>query len=137
MKNREQNILGKNIISYYMAEHNDTGKKGEDLAASFLEKNGYSILEKNWLSKNFELDIVAKKGDTLFVIEVKTRQSNYLGEPQEWVSKKKQQQIIKGANAYVIFSKLDIEVQFDIITVIIKGDQHLIHHIQDAFYARL
>ena len=74
-----------------MAEHIETGKKGEHIAAGFLQQNGYNILEKNWTNKKFELDIVAKKGNTLFIVEVKTRHSNYLGEPEEWVSKTKQQ----------------------------------------------
>ncbi len=120
-----------------MAEHIDTGKKGEYIAASFLQQNGYNILEKNWTNKKFELDIVAKKGNTLFIVEVKTRHSNYLGEPEEWVSKTKQQHLVKGANAFVEYFNLDIDVQFDIITVVLNGDKHLVHHIQDAFYARL
>ena len=120
-----------------MAEHIDTGKKGENIAVVFLEQKGYQIIEKNWTNKKFELDIVAKKDNTLYVIEVKTRHSNYLGEPQEWVSKVKQQHLVKGANAYVLLHNLDIEVQFDIVTVILQGEKHLVYHIEDAFYARL
>lgn len=120
-----------------MAEHNDTGRKGEELASKYLEEKGYTILDKNWSRQQFELDIVAQKGSTLIVAEVKTRQSNYFGEPEEWVTKAKQQKLIKGANAYVLINKLDLEVQFDIISIILKGDNHKIHHIEDAFYARL
>lgn len=120
-----------------MAEHNLTGTKGEVLAAEFLKKKGYQILETNWTNKKYELDIIAQKGNTLFVIEVKTRTGNYFGEPEEWVTKSKQENLIRGANSYILKNDLDVEVQFDIVSIILKGENHTIHHIEDAFYARL
>ena len=57
-----------------MAEHNELGKLGEELATQFLTEKGYEILEKNWRNKHKEIDIVAKDGNELVIVEVKTRQ---------------------------------------------------------------
>ena len=64
-----------------MAEHNDLGKLGEELAVDFLEKNGYEIIETNWTFQKAEVDIIAKKDAILAVIEVKTPSSLYYGLP--------------------------------------------------------
>ncbi len=120
-----------------MAEHNDTGTKGEQLAAEFLEKKGYTILETNWRFNHLEADIIAKQAKTLVVAEVKTRRSNYFGEPETFVTKQKQKNLIKAANEYVERYKLDVEVRFDIISIILGNNQMKINHIEDAFYATL
>ncbi|HET6242922.1 MAG: YraN family protein [Bacteroidetes bacterium] len=118
-----------------MAEHNITGKKGEEMALEYLLSKGFSIIEKNWIYKKFEIDIIAQQNKTLVVAEVKTRSGNYFGEPEAWVTRIKQKQLVKGAEAYVLQKKLDLEVRFDIITVLfsIKGEPK-IQHIEDAFY---
>ncbi len=120
-----------------MAEFHETGKKGEEIAVSFLKQHGYSILEKNWRSGSAEIDIIAKKDDFIIVIEVKTRRTDYFGEPEEFVTKAKQKQLVKAADSYVLKNKLENEVRFDIISVLFKGKDHAIHHIEDAFYPAL
>jgi putative endonuclease len=117
-----------------MAEHNDTGAKGEKLAASFLEKKGYSVLETNWRFKNLEADIIATITKTLVIAEVKTRKSNYFGEPETFVTKQKQKNLIKTAEEYIERNKLDLDVRFDIISIILGDHQTKINHIEDAFY---
>ncbi|MBA3900245.1 MAG: YraN family protein [Bacteroidetes bacterium] len=121
-----------------MAEHNETGKKGEQLAAEFLEQSGFQVLELNWAYQKYEIDIIAQKGDTLIVAEVKTRSGNYYGEPEAWVTKVKQKNLIKGAEAYIITNNLDLDVRFDILSIILpdKGEPK-IHHTEDAFYPLL
>ena len=89
-----------------MAEHNDLGKLGEELAVDFLEKNGYEILETNWTFQKAEVDIIALKNNVLAVIEVKTRSSIDFGLPQEFVKPKKIQLLVKAINEYVIFNDL-------------------------------
>jgi putative endonuclease len=118
-----------------MAEHNDTGKKGEQLAVDFLKSAGYQVLEINWNFKKYEVDIIARQNESLIIAEVKTRSGNYFGEPEAWVTKVKQKNLIKGAEAYILLNNLDLEVRFDIISVILpqKGEPK-IHHIEDAFY---
>lgn len=119
-----------------MAQHNDLGKKGELLAAEYLQKNGYIILEKNWFFQKAEIDILAQKENTLAVIEVKTRSSNYFGEPQSFVSKQKIKLLIKAVDAFVSNKKLDIDVRFDIIAItgLKNKEDFKIEHIENAFY---
>ena len=117
-----------------MAEHNQTGTTGEELAASFLEKKGYSVLEKNWRFGHEEIDILASNDSILVVAEVKTRKSNFFGEPEEFVTRQKQKHLIKAANAYMEKNNLDLEVRFDIISIILSGNEQKIFHIEDAFH---
>jgi putative endonuclease len=120
-----------------MAEHNDLGKKGEELAVGYLEKKGYLILEKNWRQWRNEIDIIAMDGKFLVVIEVKTRQSNFFGEPETAVTRDKQKTLIRAANAYVRYKNIQSEVRFDIVSVLIAKSSEQIHHIEDAFYPTL
>lgn len=117
-----------------MAEHNDLGKLGEDLAVEFLLKNGYEILETNWTFQKAEIDIIAKKENTLAIIEVKTRSSIDFGLPQDFVKPKKIQLLVKAVNEYVISNNLDFEVRFDIIAIHKEGQNFSIEHLIDAFY---
>lgn len=116
-----------------MALHNETGKKGEELAVKYLLDNGYSVLETNWRFKKSEIDIIALKNNELIFVEVKTRSSNYFEEPEQSVTLKKQKQIFIGANEYAQSYDDDIDLRFDIITVMIKPNTD-IKHIKDAFY---
>jgi len=117
-----------------MAEHNELGALGEELAVEFLEKNGYEILETNWTFQKAEVDIIAKKDTVLAVIEVKTRSSIEFGLPQDFVKPKKIQLLVKAINEYVISNDLDLEVRFDIIAIQKENKGFLIEHIEDAFY---
>jgi putative endonuclease len=71
-----------------MADHNDLGKLGEELAVDFLQQNGYEILETNWVFQKAEIDIIAQKENILAVVEVKTRSSIEFGLPQDFVKPK-------------------------------------------------
>lgn len=116
-----------------MFDPHDLGKTGEDLAAEYLIKKGYQILERNWRSGHKEIDILALKDDTLVVVEVKTRKTNDYGEPDIAVGAYKQQMLIWAADAYVRFKNLDVDVRFDIISIILNGTDQTIEHIEDAF----
>jgi putative endonuclease len=72
----------------------------------------------------------------LVIAEVKTRKSNYFGEPETFVTKQKQKNLIKTAHEYIERNKLDLEVRFDIISVIMSGNGS-VNHIEDAFYPTL
>ena len=117
-----------------MADHNDLGKLGEELAVEFLEKNGYSILETNWTFQKAELDIIAQKENILAVIEVKTRSSIEFGLPQDFVKPQKIQLLVKAINEYVTVNELDVEVRFDIIAIHKEASNFNIGHIEEAFY---
>jgi len=120
-----------------MAELHETGKKGEAIALEHLVRNGYKILETNWQSSHKEIDIIAKKGDQLIIVEVKARKTAFFGEPEEFVTKSKQKLLISAANHYISKNDLDLEVRFDIISVLFKGDKYQVNHIEDAFYPTL
>ena len=117
-----------------MAEHNELGKLGEEMAVEFLQKEGYAILETNWTFQKAEVDIIAQKGNTLAIIEVKTRSSLEFGLPQDFVKPKKIQLLAKAVDAYVNERNLDVEVRFDIIAIHKEGKSFVIEHLIDAFY---
>ena len=120
-----------------MADHNELGKKGEELAEKFLRKEGYEILERNWRFGKDEIDIIAFDGEFLVVAEVKTRKSNYFGEPEENVSRTKQRFLVRAANAYIEKNNISNETRFDIISVLFSGTNYQIKQIKDAFYPLL
>jgi putative endonuclease len=117
-----------------MAEHNELGKLGEELAVEYLQKNGYAILETNWTFQKAEIDIIAKKENILAIVEVKTRSSLDFGLPQDFVKTKKIQLLVKAVDAYVNEKDLDINVRFDIIAIHKEGKSFTIEHLIDAFY---
>ena len=117
-----------------MALHNEIGKIGEEIALKFIKKQGYEVLEQNWRYKKFEIDLIAKDGETLVVIEVKTRKSDALGAPDVFVDKKKQRFLIKAINEYTHQKQLENEIRFDIISVLYDNNQEKVEHIKEAFY---
>ncbi|WGK95070.1 MULTISPECIES: YraN family protein [Flavobacterium] len=117
-----------------MAEHNALGKLGEELAVEYLQKEGYTILETNWIFQKAEIDILAQKDNTLTVVEVKTRSSIDFGLPQDFVKPKKIQLLVKAVNAYVTENDLDVDVRFDIIAITKNSQDFVIEHLTDAFF---
>ena len=91
-----------------MAEHNELGKRGEQLAIDFLVENGYTILEKNFRFLKAEVDIIAKKENTIVAVEVKTRRSNFFGNPQDFVNPKKIKLLVSAMDFFV--TEKDLEV---------------------------
>ena len=116
-----------------MAFHNELGQKGENIAMKYLLSKKYTLKEQNWRYKKKEIDIIALKDNFLIIVEVKTRSSDEFEKPQDAVTKKKQKFIIEATNAYIEKYDLDLEVQFDIISVLFKGNRFEIEHIEDAF----
>lgn len=117
-----------------MAEHNDLGRKGEALAARFLEKEGCFILEKNWRHGKAEVDLIVMDAGELVLVEIKTRSTDYFGSPEESVTRNKQKLLCEAANAYLELNDLDCEIRFDIISVISNKGEETLHHIRGAFY---
>lgn len=117
-----------------MAEHNDIGNIGEDLAQSHLEAKGYNVLALNFRSGKNEVDIIAQQGDFIVFVEVKTRTSSFFGEPFHAVSRDKQRRTIAAANAYMEKHGVMLEARFDIISIVINQDKHRIDHLEEAYY---
>lgn len=120
-----------------MAAHNNTGKEGEDIARTILEKKGYTILHQNWRYRHKELDIVAIDGNELVVVEVKTRSENYLVSPLDAVDSAKIKCIVSAADVYARKYDMDLSIRFDIIAVVKDSNGYQTEHIEDAFYAPL
>ncbi len=114
------------------------GKTGEEIAVSYLKKNKYKILEKNYTAGRGEIDIIAlKKGETVFV-EVKTRQNTVYGNGSEAVDFKKQKKLIETATRYILDKDPKTSFRFDVIEVygkFVSGEFcfEKIEHIENAF----
>ena len=117
--------------------HSTLGKAGEDAAADYLAKHGYTIRHRNWRKNHLELDIVAAKDGLLVIIEVKTRRNTEHQLLQEAVNWKKMKHIVVAADAYIKHFNLDTPVRFDIITVVGEEGNFRIEQIEDAFYPTL
>jgi len=120
-----------------MAESHSLGEQGEELAAVHLREKGYNILHRNWKSGKKELDIVAENKDFVVFVEVKTRSENYLARAQDTVSREKQRLMLFAAESYIRRYNINKESRFDIITIISKGQNFSIEHLENAFYPTL
>ncbi|WP_336716471.1 YraN family protein [Chryseobacterium mucoviscidosis] len=119
-----------------MADHNDFGKKAEELTAEYLQKNGYKILVRNFRYQKAELDLVAEKDSLIVVVEVKARSTDVFNLPQEAVNKRKIKLIVSAANYFMEEYNKNQEVRFDIISVLPDENKKLvIEHIINAFEA--
>lgn len=117
-----------------MATHNNFGIKGEQLAEDLLKGKGFTILHRNYRYLKAEIDILARKEELLAVVEVKSRSSEAFEYAAETVSRKKINLMVMAADQYIIKNALDVEVRFDIITVLKKGDTYTLEHLENAFY---
>ncbi|HRD83366.1 MAG TPA: YraN family protein [Saprospiraceae bacterium] len=116
-----------------MAQHNDTGQAGEELAAQFLEQQGFQILHRNWRFGRAEVDIVAMDGPALVLVEVKARSSDHFGRPEDFVSAKKQRFLAEAASRYMEMYGHDWEIRFDVVAVLFNPETE-ITHFRDAFF---
>jgi putative endonuclease len=115
-------------------EKDELGIKGEQIAREHLMINGYRILDVNWRHGHKEIDVVARKGEEIVVVEVKTRLENYTVEPWEAVTASKIRNIVEVADAWLQIHQVDLETRFDVISVVIKKDgSHLLEHFEGAF----
>ena len=116
-----------------MAQHNELGKIGEQLAINYLIGEGYTILERNWRFQKAEIDIIAQKNEIVASIEVKTRSNNEFGSPQNFVTQKKIKLLVMAMNQYVIQKNIHLEVRFDIIAITKNNKEFNILHLDNAF----
>ncbi len=111
-----------------------TGKLGEQMAAACLEKAGYCILERNYRCRFGEIDLIAKDGDTIVFVEVKSRRSDHYGMPQLAVGAEKQRRISKISLYYLQANRLEsLNARFDVVAVSLRAEKNHIEWIKDAF----
>lgn len=115
--------------------HLKIGDFGEEVAAQFLLRTGYKILNRKFRTKTGEIDIIAQQNGTIIFVEVKTRRSAVFGSPAEAVTYTKQQKIIKTALCYLnMTQKVNSPCRFDVLEVFIKPDKTFeCNHIVAAF----
>ncbi|HEV7782266.1 MAG TPA: YraN family protein [Chitinophagaceae bacterium] len=117
-----------------MALHNELGKQGEELGASWLEEKGYTILDRNWRYGQLEIDIIAAKGKFLYFIEIKTRNFSRYGHPEDSVTKKKFRKLKKAADEYLFRNPGHPWIQYHILSVtLFKEKEPEFFLIEDVF----
>ncbi len=104
-----------------MAEHNEIGKTGEELAKEYLEKNGYKIIEQNYRTRRSEIDLVAQKSDRLIFVEVRARGDEQFGTPEETLNDRKRTKLLRNAQAYVARKKYRGPYQIDAVCIVFDG----------------
>jgi putative endonuclease len=110
----------------------DPGKSYERLAATYFEQNGFEILERNWKAGRREIDLIARKGDLIVFIEVKSAGSKRFGHPVERVDDKKVANLTKAAQQYLIDNRIEnCDLRFDVVTFV----SGRLEHFPDAFSA--
>jgi putative endonuclease len=116
------------------------GRQGEEIAAGYLAGHGYSVSARNWRTRTGEIDIVARSGEWLVFVEVRTRRASrgattpLLGAPEESVTPRKQLQLIAMAEAYLFELPWDGPWRIDVIALEVRGDGSVarLNHLQDA-----
>jgi putative endonuclease len=117
-----------------MTKAGELGKKGEEIATKYLKGEGYSILARNWFYDHREIDIIARQGDQIVIVEVKTREGDYFEEPWEAISTAKIRNIVETAEVWLIEQQVDLETRFDVISIVFSDDgNYELTHFQNAF----
>ncbi|WP_291967193.1 YraN family protein [Maribacter sp.] len=117
-----------------MGKHNEFGKEGEQIAVDYLIKNGYAIKYKNYRYLKAEVDIIAMKDDILVIVEVRSRSTDFIKNIAETVTPKKIKLLVMAADHYVTDNDLDVEVRFDIVTILKNKNKLELEHLESAFY---
>ncbi|WP_047246563.1 YraN family protein [Maribacter thermophilus] len=117
-----------------MGRHNEFGKEGEEIAKNFLEKKGYSIRYRNYRYLQAEIDIIALKDNVLAIVEVRSRSSEFIENIAETITPKKIKLLVMAADHYVTSKDLDVEIRFDVITILKNKSVFKIEHLESAFY---
>ena len=117
-----------------MGKHNEFGKEGEKLAMDHLIAKGYEIREKNYRYLKAEIDIIAQKDGVLGIVEVRARSNDQIIPIAETITPKKIKLLVAAADNYVTENELDVEVRFDVITILKNKKMFKIEHLESAFY---
>lgn len=117
-----------------MISHLHTGKAGESMAVEWLVSNGYEILHTNWRHSHYEIDVIARKGRTTHIIEVKTRHYHPNSFPEDSVTRRKFKYLQQAADEF-LYRNPDIKwIQYDILSIILhKNKPPQLYLIQDVF----
>lgn len=110
------------------------GRRGEDRAAEFLRRQGFTILSRRYQTRHGEIDLIAREGDALCFIEVKTRSGDEFGDPAEAITPAKQKRLALAAQSYLAEKKaLGAAVRFDVVAVRVDGGRFACELLRGAF----
>ncbi len=119
-----------------MADHNELGKLGENLAQKFLIDNGFEIVATNWRCRKYEVDIIANKDNMLVFVEVKTRTPCGVSTPEDSMNRAKQKQLVEAADIYIKEHNINLEARIDLISIFIKDKKYWVKHTENAVIPR-
>jgi len=118
-----------------MNHNQTTGNAGEEIAARWLVKSGYRLVERNWRFRHWEVDIIAAKGQFLHFIEVKTRRSLRFGRPEESITRDKMTNLKNVAEEYQYQHPDWKYIQFDVLAItLVNEDVKEIFMIEDVYF---
>ncbi|HMO38963.1 MAG TPA: YraN family protein [Saprospiraceae bacterium] len=121
-----------------MAKHLEIGKVGEALAQQLLMGKGYKILAANWRWSRAEVDLIAQDHNTLVFVEVKTRSRSDFGQPEEFITPRKERFLADAASVYMEQTGHEGPIRFDVVAVLYRSPQdYTIEHYEDAFFPGL
>ncbi len=110
------------------------GARGEAVVAEHFEGLGFEIVDRNWTCPGGELDLVARLGELVVFIEVRTVTTEYLDSPTLTVNKGKQSRVARAADVYLRAHAIeDVDVRFDVVGVIADPSGDRLHHAENAF----
>ena len=113
-----------------------SGARGEDLAESYLRSLGYTILGRNFKTRSGEIDIIAKDFETTVFVEVKQRESESHGRPEDFVPPSKRRRVISAARLYAAQHRLsERPLRFDVVAIHLAGGTPDVRHYRGAFDA--
>lgn len=119
-----------------MADHNQLGQWGEQVAKDYLLTQGYAIGGENVRVAGVEIDFIAMKDDVICFVEVKTRSTDFT-DPADAVDRRKRSRIVRAADTYIRSYNIPLEPRFDLVLVIGNPAAYTVEHIPDAFLPNL
>jgi putative endonuclease len=123
--------FSKNLL--IMADHNDIGIKGENIACEALQKKGYNIMERNFRFGKAEIDIIAKGDGFIIAVEVKSRRSASRADYFHAVNKAKVTSMVRALEFYMRKNGITLETRFDFVRVDLGGREPFIEHVPSFF----
>ncbi|NBI31783.1 YraN family protein [Enterorhabdus sp. P55] len=118
------------------SRNRDLGRRGEEAAAKFLHRHGYDVVERNWTCAAGEADIIARVGEVLVFVEVKTRRGVSYGFPAEAVDEAKRERYRRIALSYLAERRLgEVPLRFDVVSIVVSDRRAVVRHHINAFEA--
>ncbi len=111
------------------------GREGEEVAAAYLVKKGFRLVQRNYRGRHGEIDLIAWDKGVLVFVEIKTSGSTRFGAPETWVTARKQKRIARTALAYIHQNHLEhTDIRFDVVAIELRSGHHEVRHIANSFW---